>query len=291
MKTILQMSALAVLLSACGQGDAAAAAQDELSAGAKTVVSMRADGAGGYFVRDVNKKSAEVHVASLDLGPANLDTIATGLIKEAPAGELLLFGKLGPLDAKSRTRAFQVYEAYRGMPGIAPVPADAVVRVTDKSRAQQCVAAPCLNQLAAQVNGNASAAFSDYSVDGASKGFVDQLWLTARIRKAGAMAKASIVDGPRGAGGVEKVLAASQVFLKLPIQDGLCPKVATPRCGDGQVSTLVRNEDRCLIPSGCVTQGVCTHMLPACAADYTLVEWRTMPNGCPAAACDPTFTR
>jgi hypothetical protein len=62
----------------------------------------------------------------------------------------------------------------------------------------------------------------------------------------------------------------------------VCPD-ATP------VTTYTRDANLCLDFAACVTPGVCTLAVPACAAGYTLESWASGPQGCAQYACDPSF--
>jgi hypothetical protein len=287
---------VAVALSACGGGEMVDEGQDGLSTSTKTYIVLRNDArkcaapaCGGYFIRDANKPgSAETYVAQLDLSNTGFSDEDAAKVMGAPASELLLYGKLGKLDSR-KVRAFLVYAAYRGMPGVAPTAGDTLFTATAKS--VSCVAAPCLNQVATPLSGAAARPFSTYSVEGAAQAFVDQQWLTAQVAHHGAIVAGSIVQGAQQAAGADQVLAASQVFLKLP--NGMSPCVKAPinlNCGADEVVTYVRDENRCLMPDKCVKPGVCSAMRPACGDGYTLQSWTAAPNGCEVAACDPTFS-
>ncbi len=292
-------SALVLGAVACGGSEQAADGQDDLSATTKTFVSFHVDArrcsspaCGGFFVRDLNKAAAaETYVSAIDYSGAGLDQSQLAALSSVSASELVLFGKLGALNKATKTRSFQVAAVYRGLPGISAAAGDLFYRASDKSSALACVLAPCMNQLAAQVNGTASTSFSSYSVAGASKGFVDQQWLVSQVRSGAALVAGQIVDGTKEAGGVDKVLAASQVFFKLPGGLATCAPAAAPACAAGELPTFERDGNRCLASTGCATAGVCPQMMPSCDAGYTMVEWRHGPNACFAAACDPSFLR
>jgi hypothetical protein len=125
-------------------------------------------------------------------------------------------------------------------------------------------------------------------VASAAVGFVDQAWLTNRVENGGALVAASLQSGQKFPGGTEKVLDASQVFLRLPESSGPCPMIAAPNCGGSKVLSHERTADRCVIPTGCVASGICSMMLPSCGEGYTLSTWMGQ-QGCNQAACDPTW--
>ena len=128
-------------------------------------------------------------------------------------------------------------------------------------------------------------------VTDAALSFVDQQWLTNRIAEHGAFATGKFIQGALVSGTHEKVLSASQVFVKLPEMPGPCPLVKMPACPAGKVRNYERNEDRCVLPSfTCVTPGVCALFLPACAEGYELQSWSGGQFACPVHACDPTFS-
>ena len=287
---------VAVGVVGCGGAASEGETEDGLGASKKSHVTLRRDqrrcaspGCGGYFVRDANKTTPEQYVYTIDFSATGFDGPTSDKVLGAAANEIVLYGKLSPVDPKTNVRSFKVSSAYRGMPGRSAAAGDAFFNAT--ATHIQCVAAPCQDQSALKLNDTAKTSFSHYDVAAASTGFVDQVWLAARVREHGALVAASIVDGQKMAAGSERVLAASQVFVKLPESAGPCTKAPIHlNCAKDEVIVYQRDADRCVMPSACVKPGVCAAMVPSCDAGYSLVQWRSGPNACNASACDPTFS-
>lgn len=295
----------ALLLAGCGVseaslddvGDDTAAAQGELGTSTRSYVVLRHDQrrcvspmCGGYWAHDVNRASVkEQYVSGLDFSQSNLampedQADVTG----AADFEVVLWGKLGPLESRFNTRPFLVTSAWRGMPGVKfTEPADTFYRV--EGAAIQCIAAPCPTLRASKLHTTAKILHHDLDVSRASRPLVDQDWLTFRTIAKDALVAGRFVDGALIGASREKVLAASQVFVHLPDMTQSCPRPALARCPAGQVNLWTRNENRCLMPSGCGGGGVCAASVPACADGYSLVSWSGGPFGCSQFACDPAF--
>ena len=296
LRNILAVVLVAVGFYGCGGAAADGESEDSLSQSKKSHVTVRRDqrrcpspACGGYFVRDANKTTSEQYVGSLDFSAAGLDGATIDPVVGAPAGEIILLGKLTPADAKTKVRSFKVSAAWRGMPGRMPAAGDMLFSAA--STGIQCIAAPCHNQAATKLNDTAITSFSHYDVASASTDFVDQEWLTSRVRDHGGLVAARIVDGVKLAAGPERVLAASQVFVKLPETAGPCTKAQVNlSCAAGEMVVYQRDQDRCAMPVACARPGVCTQSMPSCDEGYSLVQWRSGPNACNASACDPTFS-
>jgi len=276
--------------------DAQTADEGDLSASSRSYVTVRRDErkcaapmCGGYFVRDVNRATAERYVSGLDLAPANLFSELEDSILAAPAEELVLRGKLGPVEAAHSTRAFLVSEAYRGMPGMAPSEGDVFFTSKTHTPPIECFTTPCNNEVATQLNSTQTTSFTSYKVTGALPNGGDAAWLTGRLQTHGAITAGRIVKGAKGPGGYEQVLTATQVYVRLPDVLGPCPKVAQPVCASGKVPTFTRSLDRCLVFDACVKPGICPQFLPACPADYTQSTWAHSSSSCKLMACDPAF--
>ena len=280
----------------CGGNAAEGESEDELSATKLTHVSLRRDErrcaaptCGGFYVRDANKGTAEQYVETLDFSASKLDEATIAGINAAPASELVLQGRLTAVSSKSKQRSFRVTSAFRGMPGLA-VPSGDAVYATATTRIQ-CVAAPCLDKTATKINDGSVTYFSTLDLGAASAGFVDQAWLASRVRDHGALVAAQVVDGAKLQTGADKVLAAAQVFVKLPEAVACPPNRAMPiQCAAGQVATFARDENRCLTQVACVKPGVCSQLVPSCGAGYSLVQWRSGASGCQTSVCEPTFS-
>lgn len=276
--------------------DDVSGSNDELGTQNKSYVSVRHDTrrcmaplCGGYYVRDVNRQTAERYVSGLDFGPAGFDPATEEAVRNSLGGELLLRGKLGPADPQFGVRSFLVSEIYRGMPGITPIAGDVHYKTALRNPQIQCFAAPCNNEVATKLNFTAKTYFTGYSVELASYPNVDQSWLVNQLENHGGAAAALFVNGQQFPAGKEKILDASQVYIRLPVSEGPCPMKPEPVCTGGTVPTYTRNADRCVVFDACVTPGVCAQSLPVCETDYTLESWAAGPHACPAYACDPSF--
>lgn len=265
----------------------------DISATSRTYVVLRHDMrkcmspmCGGYFVHDVNRKHLnEKYVSGLDFAPSGLDAATQDQITSAPEGEVVLYGKLGPIDAATNTRAFLVYEAYRGMPGFGPAEGDLFYGVTDLGI--QCIAAPCDSLEAEKLNSTAKKTFTGVDADLGANISAD--WLGHRVIGGGALVAGSLQNGQTFPTGTEKLLVASQVFLRLPESAGPCPKSPEPLCADGTVATYTYTADRCTVFDTCAESGACIALAPTCADGYVVVSWPSQPFGCSAYTCEPEF--
>jgi hypothetical protein len=292
------LSALAPLLGGCLAGDdGSTSTEDDLSASSRSYVTLTRDTrkcaapmCGGYWVKDVNRKTGPTYVSDLDFSSSGLEDADVEKVREAPAEELVLRGKLGPKESAHGTRPFIVSEAYRGLPGVTPVAGEIFYQAQDRKPAISCFTAPCPNEVATKLNSTAKTYFSGYAVKRAAAAFVNQEWLIERIEHHGAVVAASIVDGQVFAGGPEQVLDASQVYLPIADSRGPCPVFKLAACAEGQVWTYTRSVDGCVLPDKCVADGQCTEAEPPqCADGYQLSSWRVDGAQCTDYACDPTF--
>ena len=300
------VAGLLTFTTACGVGvetlageglEASLEGEDGLSATSQSYVTLRPDLrkcmsplCGGYYVADVNRVTLnEKYVSGLDFSLANLSPDDEDAVRSAPTGELLLRGKLGPLEAQFKTRQFRVTEAYRGMPGVQNAAGESFFRAQDRVPAINCFAAPCNNEVATRLNYAPTTSFTRLSVDRAALALVDKDWLARRVLAHGALVAGKFVNGAVFGAGPEKVLDASQVYLRVPDFAGPCPAVRLAQCPPGSTWTYTRSADRCLIPVGCVPQGICPLYVPSCAPGYQLASWRAAPSACARFACDPGF--
>ena len=242
---------------------------------------------GGYYIRRVNVGQNE-YVSNIDLRA--IDAVSIHQMAGAADGELVMAGTFGPPDPNFHVRQFIASAAYRGMPHVIPADGDGFFTAHDLVPPTNCFVAPCPNEVAVLLNTAKTSLFDTFSVVDASKPLVDQAWLTERVRHHGAVVAAKLVAGAQEAGGFPQILDASQVFIQLPYADGPCPLLPIPLCTPPAVNAYTRSVDRCLIPDGCVSSGACPQFMPSCTDGYTLQSWPTQPDGCPAYACDPTFT-
>ena len=271
--------------------------EDDLSAASRSYVTVTHDNrkcmspvCGGYWVKDVNRKTAATYVSDLDFALSGLDAAALVDAQGAPAEELVLRGKLGPKEAAHGTRPFLVSEVYRGMPGVVAVAGEAFYQAKPRSPQISCFAAPCPNETATKLNATEKTYFSGYTVDRAKKPFVDAAWLIERVEHGGAVVAGRFSDGQSYPGGVEQLLDASQVFVRLPADPGPCPVFKLAACPKGQSWTYTRDANLCLLPDTCAADAGCPSLQPAqCAEGYDLASWRTHTKSCRAFACDPAF--
>lgn len=245
---------------------------------------------GGFWVHDVNRATLnEIYVSDLDFSASGLSEEDQGRARDGSTDELILRGKLGKIDPKTRTRAFVVSEAYRGMPGVKVADGETFYKTTLRDPQITCFTAPCNNEVATKLNSSTTTSVTTLSVKRASKPLVDQAWLAQRVLGHDAIVSAKIVNGAKLPGGYEKVVDASQVFVKLPEHAGPCPMFKLMACPAGLERTYTRSPDRCLLPSECVKPGLCAAYLPACEEGYTLASWTGSKFACNAYACDPSF--
>ncbi|MBL8935078.1 MAG: hypothetical protein JNM69_11025 [Archangium sp.] len=296
------MAALAVSAVGCGVSevqvdetagvDATAEETGELSTRSASYVVFRPDllrkcpapRCGGKFIQDVNRKTVrEEYVSGFDFSLSGLTEEAQAKVLEGAPGEVVLKGKLGPTEPVYNTRTFLVMEAFRGMPGVVAVPGESYFRV-ERADNIRCIAAPCPSLRAIKLHTTQETLFHEVSVARASKTNVDARWMTSRITDKGALVTAAFVTANRST-----TLDASQVFMRLPEPSQSCPRVAIHQCAAGYTLSWARNENRCLIPTGCVRTVTCPQIRPYCDADYSAMTWNGGTNACPRAICDPTW--
>jgi hypothetical protein len=277
-------------------GEDLAQAEDEISALLPSYVTVRPDLrrcaaplCGGYFVRDVNNGERVYYVSELVFPRTLFDAETIEEALEAP-GDMILRGVLGVAEPRFETRPFVVREAFRGMPGHAPRTGDRFFTVEERKRPIMCLVAPCNNEIAVELNTRVRRDFTRFSVNGAASRWVDREWLASRVDDHGALVAGVFVPGEKFPGGYEKVLAAHQIYVRLPDVMGPCPSTPVAMCPTHEVATFSRSEDRCLVFEGCERLvATCPPLAPVCAEGYTLASWRSEPYGCMDYACDPTF--
>lgn len=301
MRTTLLITAL--LVAGCGVAEAqldetagdVTTEEGELGTSTRTYVVARRDYrkcafpmCSGWFIHDVNRAELrEVYVPRFDFSASNLVTEEQQeLVKGAPANEVVLYGKLGAL--KNGYRDFVVTSAWRGMPGVTFTEgSDTFFRVAQVNI--QCFAAPCATMQATKLHTTSKTLFHDLSVERASMPNVDQNFMTFRITDKDALVAGKFVDGAQVGVGREKVLDAAQVFVKLPVSTQACARPSAPLCSPSKVNTFARDENRCVMPAGCVTPGACAAVVPACAEGYSLVSWTGGNRACTQHVCDPSW--
>jgi hypothetical protein len=243
---------------------------------------------GGYFVTDVNRVNpAPRYVSAIDFSKSGLDDATIQKALEGGAATVLR-GKLGAEDVGFSTRPFVVSDAWRGMPGVTATSTDSFY-LTEQANIQ-CIKAPCPSMKATRLNAGGSTLIHETDVTAAALPRVDTAWLSGRVELRDAIVTGHFTQGKLISGTHEKVLTASQVFVKLAEAPGPCPLAKMPPCPTGQVRSYTRDTDRCVLPHMCVPAHVCTQFVMACPADYTLISWVDGVHACPARACDPTFS-
>ena len=289
---------VAPLTAGCVLADETAASDtSDLSASSRSWVTLTKDTrkclspvCGGYWVKDVNRKTAAQYVSDLDFSISDLDEDAIEQVRSAPPGELVIRGKLGKKETQFNTRKFLVSEAYRGMPGVVPVAGETFYNAKDRSPVISCFAAPCPNEAATKLNSTQKTYFDGYSAERALQPHVDEAWLIEQIEHHDAVVAAVFSDGQPHPGGAEKVLDASQVYVKVPANRRSCPAFKLAACPEGQVWTYTRDENLCQHPDKCVEDGNCPSLQPPhCADGYDIASWRVDSPACRTFSCDPSF--
>jgi hypothetical protein len=247
----------------------------------------------GWFVRDVNRKNPkEVYVSALDFADSDLDEATADIVRGAPDGELVMHGKLGDLAdwEDPAMKVFRVKSAWRGMPGQVVAEGEVFYEVAAIDPPIQCVTAPCATTTVKALHKSGKTDIDGVSLEALTEPLLDHEWLQSRLAGHGALAAGSIVDGEVFPGGTASVLAASQVFVRLPEVSGPCPQ-SKPACDDaaGEVAIYERDADRCVVLSGCTEGGACAAYVPSCSEGYGLVSWTGGMFACTVYACDPAF--
>ncbi len=273
--------------SAAPSNDATASSgtDEALSTKTTTYVTFAASH-GGYDVTDVNT-AAKAHVGTIDYSRSSLDSSTIADLATVPSDELVLEGKLG-----SGSKSFVVTAAFRGMPGVSFVAGrNSFYQATDYSPPRECFAAPCQEGTVSTLNTTGSHGYDRIDVTSATMAFVDPAWLTRQVGSHGAIVAGVLASGSTTGVRVEKVLTARQIFVALPFVSGPCIASVPLACPAATPTrTYSRTADMCVVPQDCVVGFACPHFVPACDAGYTRTSWISDPNGCPAYACDPSFT-
>lgn len=273
-------------------------AESDLSPYSLSYVTLRQDArkcmaplCGGFWLKDVNRNWVERYVSGLDFSASGLTAELIDRVQGAPAGELVILGRLGPRDPEFGTRKLMVYRAFRGMPGVQPLAGDLFFAAEDRDPPIQCFTAPCPNEVAYLLNSNEAYAFDGYQAGLAARPHVDQQWLVDRVGRHGAIAAALFVKGDQYPGGYAYLLDASQVYLDVADMTGPCPAVKLAQCPEpGSEWTYTRDEKLCLLPEACSTNDDCPSLQPPqCDEGYSVSAWRTDSLSCMRFACDPSF--
>jgi hypothetical protein len=220
---------------------------------------------GAIWVREVNGEKDARRVTRLDVSALSREALAQAA--RAARGELVLQGTFSVVDGPT-AGPFVVVEAWRGLPGVDPLPEDAYLAVV---RGDGHLIASELNRR-----------WEHHSLETVAlpnpPDWLDVPWLTTRVLERGAVV-AGQLDG--------WTLHAHQVFVHLPDVVGPCG-VYPLDCRKG-IATFERDENRCLVPTGCATPGPCPLYLAQCDPGYLLAWWPTQPRTCLMFRCDPAF--
>ena len=280
-------------VSTAPEGEGAEGSESELSKSTASFVTLsqpmcKKAPCPAYSVQDVNKTAAAL-VGNLDFSRTSFTKSDIAGITSAPAAEIVLKGKLGPVQSKTNLPSFIVTEAYRGLPGVTYAAGAQFLQGADFSPARQCFAAPCEEGSTKKLNTTVTFSYDGIDVSAAAKPFVSLDLLHAQVASSSAIVAGSVVTGAKVGVRAKQILTAQQVFFKLPSTIGECPVFKLAACPEGQVRTYTRDANLCELPSECVTPGMCTMMIPACSDGYTLSSWTGGKFACSQYACDPSF--
>jgi hypothetical protein len=290
--------ALLAVLAACGgadeESDVPGESEEALSVSSYSFVSLRRDArrcmaplCGGYWAKDLNRRTAEVYVNGLDFGPSGLDAATRALALEGDG--LVVRGRLGKRETRFNTRPLLVLAAWRGLPGVAPSASDLFFQAAPRSPQINCVTAPCPNLRATRLGSSAKPYISGVDAELATMPLVQQGWLEHEVVHRDAIVAGQILAGRTFPGGSEQILVATQVYLKLPAKNESCPQVRLAPCPEGESWAFTRDARRCVLPVGCEPSRMCTLGIPTCEEGYVLRSWPGA-GGCRAYACDPAFS-
>jgi hypothetical protein len=238
----------------------------------------------------VNRPAAEQYVSGFDFSQSRLDAAAQDQVRQSNVTELVVRGRLGVKEARFGTRPLLVLDVWRGLPGVRPHPGDFFYKASLRSPQIECRTAPCNNDTATRLGGSA-VYFTRLSLASVSGPLLDRGWLADRVLSHGALVSANLRNGTHMAGGYEKVLDASEVYLHVPEAPGpSCPVARPAACPAGQVRAYARDVERCVLPDACVTRSACPMYVPHCDDGYVLQSWAGAPDACPDFFCDPAFS-
>jgi hypothetical protein len=273
------LSALVATLGCASASDQTATDDIEaLSAHGTSYVSIRRDyrdcsapHCGGYFVHDLNRRTEDKYVASLDVSALGWSVEdRERMIGGAEDDAVVVKATLGPPDPANATRALLVLEAYRGMPGVHAAEMHAYYTMGwEEGPAYE----------AYKVNTAWSGPCDSVGIEAITPPLLDRTWLGDRALHG------AIVAGHMKS----RTMDASQVFVRLPDRVGPCPYFYEPKCDEGQVISYTRTAQRCLVPAKCVTPAICPLYVPQCAPGYRHTSWMNPSTACATHACDPAF--
>lgn len=235
---------------------------------------------GGYWVKDLNSTMQEKYVSGFDFSGSDVSNEVQAQVFGAPDFEVVLVGRLGPLERRFNTRTLKVLGAYRGMPGKTFLPTDKFYRVFPSKIG--CTSDPCAYLQTTRLNRTTGHTMAtDVSVEGARAFGVESDWLLNRTLSGRTVVAGRVV---RADGRV--TVEAHQLFIALPDQAVPCAEVEQPVCTGLTIPAWERDSNRCLTPVECTPPGACARLEFECEAGYAQVSWM---NVCPRHACEPSF--
>lgn len=248
----------------------------------------------GWYVTDVNRKNPKrQYVASLVFSGDDADAIR-GQVESAPAGEVVLHGKLVDLAdwEDPAMLSFEVSAAWRGMPGQTVDKHSRYYAVAARDPQITCFTAPCSNVVVHELHKTKETFIDRVDTTFIEADMLNHDWIGNRLVSRGGLAAGVLVETDENdfPGGPENVLLAEAAFIRLPEhRDARCPQ-SKPDCPEGQPASYSYDADRCVVLDGCVEEPMfCALYIPSCSSEaYTQVSWPG-GNGCTAYACEPTW--
>jgi len=239
----------------------------------------------GYFVKEVNQHQAQSIVTQISF--AGLDAETIGDIAGAPHGDVLIRGRfVTPRLVGSESR-FVITEAYRALPGIAPVASDTLWSTPERRPPIVCFAAPCNNILATPLNSEQTRPFTRLSLQHALPPMVDAAWIEHLILRNEALVSGQFREEDR-----ELVMEVSEVYLKLPVERPLCEVLPHRVCPSPLRATFTRDANRCLAFDTCADDSqVVPGYPPKCEEAYVRRSWQIADSPGTEYVCDPAFAR
>lgn len=272
--------------------------ESELSTRSYTYLTVRRDYrkcmapyCGGYWVKDVNVSAStpEVYVSGLTYVNGSISPAGREQLTSAGDGELVIRGRLGALDSKTRTRKLVVKDAYRGLPGAWSAP-DATVYAVERLVTACLPSQPCpmLEGKALNVTGPAKFA-QRLELQDALVPMASEAWLREQVLGGEALVMGQFLTAQKLPAPPTTTLSVSNVFFKLEA-GWSCPVFRLAQCPEGQAWTFQYSSIGCIVPAGCTEAGACIALAPPeCAPGYRAVNFAAKPFACSAQVCEPEF--
>ncbi|KAF2074540.1 hypothetical protein CYY_004167 [Polysphondylium violaceum] len=212
---------------------------------------------GGYFLKMVNigGQQNDIYVSSIE--GAKID--------DGSLNEFILSGRLS--NGPSFTRTLYIQDTYRLLPLDSPSTLEIKRYFIYR------------NNVAYELNTGRNYRVN-YYVENYSNQInnINEEWLDYKINGH------SVIYGNVRNG----ILDIDRIFIQLP-DPQYCPDFPVAQCSPGYIATYRVDNTRCILPTGCARQGICTLSIPTCPNGYTLMSVNSKPNGCPKYYCDPSF--